>query len=214
MKESTLVAHMCEPKRRAKNQNDPDAQMGFNAYLRFYENTQGSAKLKTYEDFSSSQFYTAFVKFGRHCRGIRCVNFRSFVDWLLTNNKKLDQWTKDVFYAEWLQQYLRKENVDDAIERAFKEMQEYAENDARLEQDFSKYFTQGASNRICHHIINGRVSPWIVFNCNSGIEFLSTLNEEQLAMIMPFIDPDFWQHKFKDYVADVEYVKNILEQAG
>ena len=56
-KESILAVHACEPKRRAQQQSDPAVQIGFRAYLRFYETTQGSAKLKTYEDFSSSQFY-------------------------------------------------------------------------------------------------------------------------------------------------------------
>jgi hypothetical protein len=136
-KESTLAVHLCEPKRRARNQSDPDVQLGFKAYLRFYEITQGSAKLKTYEDFATSNFYSAFVKFGRYCRGIRCVNFSSFTDWLLKNNKKLDQWTKDEFYVEWLKQYMRKESVDDALDRAFKEMQEYAENSQQLQNKFS-----------------------------------------------------------------------------
>ena len=214
LKESTLAAHLCEPKRRFQNQTDPDVQMGFKAYLRFYEITQGSAKLKTYEDFAASPYYTAFVKYGRHCRGIRCVNVGSFTDWLLKNNKKLDQWNKDTFYTEWLQQYMRKESVDDAIERAFKEMQDYADSADVLEKQFNNYFSHGAANRICHHIATGRVSPWIVFNCASGVGFLAELNEEQLGIIMPWIDPTFWEQKFKDYVADVEYVKNILQQAG
>jgi len=213
-KESTLSAHLCEPKRRAQNQNDPDVQLGYKAYLRFYEITQGSAKLKTYDDFAGSSFYSAFVKFGRHCRGIRCVNFGSYADWLLKNNKKLDQWTKDAFYVEWLQQYMRKESVDDAVERAFKEMQDYSDSHPQLANGFLDYFRQGGTNIICHHIANGRISPWIVYNCDSGVEFLSSLNEEQLTIIMPWIDPDFWQRKFKDYVADTEYIKNILQQAG
>lgn len=213
-KESTLAIHLCEPKRRALNQNDPDVQMGFKAYLRFYEITQGSAKLKTYQDFSSSSFYSAFVKFGRHCRGIRCVNFSSYTEWLLKNNKKLDQWCKDAFYAEWLHQYLRKENVDDAVERAFKEMQDCAESDPKLTNNFNNYFRNGSSNRICQHIANGRISPWIIYNCNSGVQFLANLNEEQLEIIMSWVDPDFWQQRFNDYLADTEYIKMILKEAG
>jgi hypothetical protein len=205
---------MCEPKRRHQNQTDPDVQMGFKAYLRFYEITQGSAKLKTYDDFAASNFYSAFVKFGRHCRGIRCVNFASYTDWLLKNNKKLDQWSKDDFYREWMQQYLRKESVDDAIERAFVEMQELADSDPKLENNFANYFTKVAQNKICWQISSGRISAWIVYNCETGINFLATLNEEQLTIIMPWIDPDFWQQKFKDYLADVEYVKSILQKAG
>ncbi len=213
-KESTLVAHLCEQKRRFNQQNEQPVQIGFKAYLRFYEITQGSAKLKTYDDFASSPYYNAFVKFGRHVSAIRCVNVGNFTDWLLKNNKKLDNWCKDTMYLEWLHDYMRKEAVQDALERALKEMQDYADNDKILEENFSNYFIRGSSNRIVHHISNGRISPWVVFNCNSGINFLSSLNEEQLAIVMPWIDPEFWQRRFKDYAADTEWVKDILTKSG
>jgi hypothetical protein len=31
---------------------------------------------------------------------------------------------------------------------------------------------------------------------------------------MPWIDPEFWGKKFKDYMADAEWVKDVLQQAG
>lgn len=213
-RESTLTAHLCENKRRHQQQNEAGVQLGFKAYLKFYEITQGSAKLKTYDDFAASSFYLAFVRFGRYCKDIRCVNFNSFTEWLLKNNKKLDYWTKDSLYSEWLHQYMRKESVEDALERAFKEMQNVADMDEKLQNNFNNYFRHCATNRISHHISTGRISPWVVFNCSSGIEFLDRLNEEQLELIMPWIDPDFWQRKFKDYLADTEWVKDILEKAG
>jgi len=77
VKESTLAAHLCEPKRRWQQQNEAGVQLGFKAYLRFYEITQGSAKLKTYEDFIGSPYYLAFVRFGRYLIGIRAVNSAS-----------------------------------------------------------------------------------------------------------------------------------------
>lgn len=213
-KESTLAAHLCEPKRRYQQQNETGVQLGFKAYLRFYELTQGSAKLKTYEDFVNSPYYMAFVKFGRYLVAIRCINTGSFTDWLLKNNKKIDHWTKDAFYIEWIHEYLKKENVKDALERALNEMQNLADEDAKLQGQFYNYFRLANSNRICQHIANGRVSAWIVFNCSSGVEFLETLNEEQLSLIIEWIDPDYWQRKFTDYMADTEWTKHILKQAG
>jgi hypothetical protein len=213
-KESTLSAHLCEPKRRHQQQNETGVQLGFKAYLRFYELTQGSAKLKTYEDFVASPYYMAFVKFGRYLVAIRCINTGSFIDWLLKNNKKIDYWTKEAFYLEWMREYLKKENVKDALERALKEMQDLADEDSKLNGEFNNYFRQANANRICQHVANGRISPWIVFNCASGVEFLETLNEEQLSMIIEWIDPDYWQRKFKDYMADTEWTKHILKQAG
>ena len=211
-KESTLAVHLCEPKRRWQQENETGVQFGLRTYLRFYEVTQGSSKLKSYADFVSSPYYNAFVKFGRHLVGIRAINVNSFTDWLLKNNKKLDHWCKDSFYEEWMKEYLRKEAVQDALERALKEMEDYAGNSDIA--DFTHYFRYGNSNRICHHICTGRVSPWVVYNCVSGVEWLDNLNEEHILLVMPYIDPDFWNRKFTDYMADVEWCKHVLKAAG
>jgi hypothetical protein len=209
-KESTLAAHSCEQKLRHQQQNETGVQFGFKAYLRFYETTQGSARLKTYEDFSNSAYYRAFVKYGRHCVAIRAINFSSFTDWLLKNNKKLDHWCKDSLYEEWLSEYIRRESPQDALERALKEMQEYADSHPELKNGFREYFKFGNVNRVCYHISTGRISPWIVFNCSSGVEFLDGLDTQQISLIIAWIDPDYWQKKFKDYLADTEWVKDIL----
>lgn len=213
-KESTLAAHLCEQKRRWQQEGETGVQFGLQAYLRFYETTQGSSKLKSYEDFVKSPYYSAFVKYGRHMVNIRCINVSRYTDWLLKNNKKLDYWCKDDHYVEWMHEYLKRESVQDAVERALQEMQRYADEHPDLKNGFSDYFRYANSNRICHHISNGRISPWIVYNCASGVDFLSTLSEEQVNIILPWIDPDYWQRKFTDYVADAEWIKDILAKAG
>jgi hypothetical protein len=213
-KESTLTAHLCEQKRRWQQEKETGVQLGLRAYLRFYETTQGSAKLKSYEDFVASSYYNAFVKYGRYLVSIRAINTASFTDWLLKNNKKLDHWCKDSLYEQWMHEYIKREAVQDAMERALKEMQEYADDHPDLKNGFSDYFRYANVNRICHHITSGRISPWIIYNCASGVGFLETLTEEQVAIIIKWIDPDFWQQKFKDYLADTEWVKDILGKAG
>ena len=142
---------------------------------------------------------------------------KDIIRWIkkkFNNNKKIDNWCSDKLYEEWMHDYLRREAVQDALERALKEMQDYADTHPELENGFADYFRNGHSNRVCHHISNGRVSAWIVYNCVSGVEFLGQLNEEQVEIIMPWIDPDIWNQKFKDYAADVEWCKDILAKAG
>jgi len=82
-RESSLAVHLCEAKRRRQEQNERGVQLGLQAYLRFYETTQGSAKLKTFDDFAESPYYRAFVKFGRYCVNIRAINPARFIDWVL-----------------------------------------------------------------------------------------------------------------------------------
>jgi hypothetical protein len=213
-KESTLLTHICEPKRRAQQEKEIGVQLGLQSYLKFYEISQGLTRNRTYQDFAESSFYTAFVKFGRHLVAIRAVNPKEFIEYVIKQNKKLDQWCHETVYSEYLTQYMRTEAVQDAMERALKEMEKYAEDHPELKNGFCEYFRFGHPNRICYHIVNGRISPWVVFNCETGIAFLESLNEEQLNMIIQVIDPDFWKRKFKDHKADTEWVKSILKAAN
>lgn len=206
--------HLCEPKRRWQQEKETGVQLGLRAYLRFYEITQGSARMKSYEDFVASPYYNAFVKWGRHMVAIRGVNPPAFLEWLLKHMKKIDQWCKDDFYVEYLHEYLRREAVQDALERALKQMQDYADEHEELKGGFKDYFRYANANRICYHISTGRVSAWVVYNCGSGHAFLESLGEEQVAIVMPWIDPDFWQRRFTDYLADTEWVKGVLAEAG
>lgn len=214
MRESTLTSHVCEKKRRAQQEGETGVQFGYRAYIRFYELTQGTTKHKTYEEFCNSPYYIAFVKYGRYLVAIRAINTTSFTEWLLKNNKKLDYWCKDSLYEEWLLEYLKKEAVQDALERALKEMTKYAEEHPELKNGFADYFRYGNGNRIVHHISAGRISPWVVYNCPSGVAFLDGLREDQVSMIISHINPEYWQTKFKDYPEDVDWTRLVLERAG
>ena len=210
-KESTIAAHMCEPKRRRSEQGERGVQLGLQAYLQFYKMMQGSAKLKTFEDFADSPYYKAFVKFGRHCVAIKALNPSRMIDWLLKNNKKIDQWTSDRVYTEYLIDYLQHEAASDALTRAIEYGIEWAEKHEAQPQDCLRY---GNSNATCYAITTGRISPWVLYNSESGQQFLSSLDEMQLGMIWPYINSDVWQHRFHTYPADHEYAKDILRQAG
>jgi len=211
---STLSTHLCEPKRRVQQSQEVGVQLGFQTFNRFYQMTQGPGKAKSYDDFIKSTYYTAFVKYGRYLVDIKAVNAEKFTEWLFKNNKRLDDWCKDSLYSTWLLDFISKENTQDALERSLRVMQEYADNDKILEENFTNYFKLGSSNRICHHITHGRISPWVIFNCNTGINWLEGLSEEQLGIIMPWINPEVWNKKFNIYKSDVLWIKGILSEVG
>jgi hypothetical protein len=211
VKETSLAVHMCEPKRRFQEREERGVQLGLHAYLKFYELTQGSARLKTFEDFAASPYYRAFVKFGRYCVAIKAINPPRFTEWLLKNNKKIDHWARDTIYTEYLIEYLRIENVNDALARGMEFGISWAEQSGHPAEDCLRY---GNTNAMVYAVTTGRISPWIVYNCESGQKFLSELDATQIAMVWPYIDSEVWMKKFSDYVADQEYVKDILKKAG
>jgi len=211
IKESSLAIHSCEPRRRRQEQNERGVQLGLQAYLKFYQLTQGSAKLKTFDDFAESPYYRAFVKFGRYCVDIQAINPARFMEHVLKQNKKIDHWCRDSIYTEYLLDYLRIENVNDALARAIEFGITWQEQTSNPAHDCLRY---GNSNAMCYAITTGRISPWIIYNSESGQKFLSELTSDQIAMIWSYVDSDFWMKKFQDYPADQEYDKDILSKAG
>ena len=207
----TLAVHQCELKRRWQQEREVGVQLGLQSYLRFYEYTQGSAKLKTYEEFVGFPYYSAFVKFGQYLVQIRAINIPGFLDQLLKNNYKLDQWTKDIYYDDYLYECLRKEHPTTALERSLLEMQRWADDN---NTQFSSFFVDCSPNKICDMIVNGRISPWVLYNCSTGISVLSDLREEQISKVFRWIAPEYWQRKFSDYVADTELIKSVLTAAN
>ena len=210
-KESTLAVHVCEQKRRHLSKNEKHVQMGLMTYQKFYEIAQKGKSQKTFDEFASSPYYTAFVKFGRYCVSTKVINPKQFLEWLLKHNKKLDYWAGDKMYTEYLLDYLKVEAVSDALARAVEYSIDWSEKHSAPAQDCLRY---GNTNTVCYAITTGRISPWVIYNSDSGQKFLSELNSEQVAMIWPYIDSDVWQKKFADYAADAEYAREILRQAG
>lgn len=210
-KETSIEVHMCEPKRRRMQRDEAGVRLGFQAYIKFYETMQGSAKNKTYDDFCESAYYKAFVKFGRYCVNTHVINPPQFMNWLLKNNKKIDRWCSDQIYTEYLIQHLLVEAVDDALKRAVEHSIAWEEATGHPAKDMLRY---GNANALCHDITAGRISPWVIYNSNSGVEFLGNLSTEQVAIIWPYINSDAWHKKFSNYPADQEFVKDILNKAG
>lgn len=210
-KETSIEVHMCEPKRRRMQQDEAGVRLGFQAYIKFYETMQGSAKNKTYDDFCESAYYKAFVKFGRYCVNTHVINPPQFMNWLLKNNKKIDRWCSDQIYTEYLTQHLLVEAVDDALKRAIEHSIRWEESTGHPAKDMLRY---GNANALCYDITAGRISPWVIYNSQSGVEFLGNLSTEQVAIVWPYINSDAWHKKFNNYPADQEFVKDILTQAG
>jgi hypothetical protein len=67
MKETSMLVHSCEPKRRRLARDEAGVRMGFQAYIRFYETMQGSAETKHMMTFVTVLITEAFVKFGNYC---------------------------------------------------------------------------------------------------------------------------------------------------
>ena len=211
MKEKTLVAHMCERKRRALQENEKRVQAGYMAFNRFWTLAQGNKKTKTYDEFCDTAYYNAFVKFGSFINNVNPLYPDKFVDYVIKSGVKLDHWCRDELYEKYLYEMIKTEPVEAAVQRSMTTMMEWADEQG---SDFAHYFIYASLNRAVHDILNGRVSPWIILNSTSGYAMVNSMNDEQLNMIAPAFDVQYWSRRFKEVPADVALVKEICAEVG
>jgi len=209
-KEKTLVVHVCEQKRRHLSKNERHVQAGLLTFQKFYSLAQKSQNVKTFEEFASSSYYNAMVKFGSFIINTSPVYPERFIEYVIKSGVKLDHWCRDELYTAYIVELIRTEPADGAIQRTIKTMMEWGDtNNAPWEH----YFQYVNLNRATHNIKEGLVSPWLVLNTKAGKEMLNRMNDEQLDIIALVIDPQFWIKRFKALPADVELVKDVIKEA-
>lgn len=207
----TLISHMCERKRRALQKDEKRVQAGYMAYNRFWQLTQNAKKLKSYDDFADSSYYNAFVKFGSFINNVNPLYPEKFIDFVIKSGVKLDHWCRDELYNQYLFEMIKIEPVESAVQRTIQTMMEWEdEHNAK----FFHYFNYVSLNKAVHDILNGKISPWVILNSSTGHKMINNMSDEQLNMINPAFDIQFWVKKFKEAPADVALVKEICKETG
>lgn len=209
-KEGTLQVHMCEQKNRHLQKNEKRVQFGYQTFVRFYQISANFNGVKTYDEFCKSPFYNAFVKFGSFMNNVKPLYPEKYIDWILKSGVKIDKWCDDVLYEKYVVELIFKENVETALERSINTMVEWASENNSV---WNHYFLYANNNRVVWHIRDGKISPWLLLNCDSGKKLLQKFSDEQLSMIYQIMDPQKWSLKFKKHPADLQLVKEIVKES-
>lgn len=186
-------------------------KFGFFAYQRFYAIMMRGQKPPDYDNFMKSQFYTAFVKFGRHVLDINAINPTEFIDFLIKAEVKVDSWTHQSVYATYLRELSKRESADAALERNLLLMQQWAVETGHAWTD---YFRLVPAPLAVMQIRSGRISPWVLYTAGSGLELLGRFTPEQMALVQQSIDPEFWSAKLERHAEDVDVIRAALDEAG
>jgi len=205
-----LAVHMCEPKRRYMQKDERRVQSGFYVYNRFFKTTQNSREEKTYEDFCKSPYYNAFVKFGSFMSNVNPLYPDRYIDWIVKSGVALDKWCREELYDKYVLDLIKGEQVESACERTINTMCEWGDKN---NADWNHYFLYANLNRITYDIRDGKVSPWVLLNCDNGVAALKKMTDDQLQTIAPMIDLKFWNERFKSHLLDLGFVKNLIKEA-
>jgi len=214
VKEISLVNHSCEKKRRWFQKDEPHARLGFMAWNRFYElNSFGkNAEFRnSYRNFIDSQYYNAFMKFGRHMRDLNAVEPPKFIDYVIKNNLPIDKWTHDFVYEQYIRELTRHETAEQALERNIMLMNEWSMQTSEPWYDF---FRKVNPNQATMWIKAGRISPWVLYNVDSAMDLFERCTPEQIAIIKGCAAPGPWKIKFNKNKESCDFIRSALRESG
>lgn len=210
-REVTLSTHMCVKKQRYLDSDNAGVRMGFRVFQRFYEISVNSKKPKTLQEFIDSSYYTGFAKFGHYLVALKPLYIDQFIDSLIKNSVPLVDWTNEIVYYTYVADLVKREPADAGTERTITEIAAWCESN---NAEFSEFFLKISANEAAHMIRGGKISPWVLYLSRTGGDLLDRFNADHAKIIGTVIDAGFWMKKFKNNEEDVEFIKNLLDQAG
>ena len=201
-RESTLLAHSCEKKRRWQAKDNQDVLVGFASYDLFYR-IEMQSKPKEYKDFVDGQYYTAFVKFGAYCINTRVIDQEQFTRWLIKNKVKLKDWPTDKMYLLFVQAHCKRESVERALER-------FVEHASATEY-FDTFWESANGYLIADWVETGKISPWIIISSKRAEQAISKMPNECVNRIANCIDADWWSKKRQLNPHDAHFVQEMID---
>lgn len=200
---------MCEKKRRWNIKEEKYVKLGFMTFQRFRELNQ--MKKADYAEFVASRFFIAFCKFGRYIINVNAIEPREFIEFVLKTGVSVDQWASDAVYEQFVRWQTSREPADKALERNINLMVQWGIEHDKKWNDFFRKVTPSLATQL---IRNGRLSPWVLYNCDSAEELFDKFSGEQLDLVANYINPTVWKRKFQQCPDDVKFIQKVSHDAG
>jgi hypothetical protein len=211
-REVGLIKHLCRDKRRYLERERQDVRFGYIAYRIFYQISYPQRKeAVSSEHFRKSSVYEAFLKFGKYVADVNAIAPEEFIRYVVQSKTPLDKWCSDKLYMEYVRLLNKVESYDRAIERTLLLAESWANKEGK---EIKNFFREIAPPLAVQWLMSGRISPWVIFNSESGKELIQRFSDEQFDLLQKAIDMRFWKKKFVDNLDDCHRIQDFLESEG
>jgi len=210
VKESTLMSHMCERKRRMGDKDLKQNRIAYQSWLIYRQLSMQSKTVPKYEDFIANRYYSGFMKVSKFVIDLHMDKPDDYIKFLVMHSVKIDDWCKDSVYQLYVKDRTKTETVERAIERSLLNMKAWAE---RTDNNWQDYFSTASTIDIVQDIKMGRISPWCTFATDQGSSLIDRLEPGQVQALVDHMDPLAWRARVKRQQKDADWVQHVFNQA-
>lgn len=209
--EKPFTNHVCRQKKRVFEKDTKPARLAFATFTKFHEVHYRAKAVPSYEKFAQSTLYEAFLSFGKYILDIDALSPPDYMDYMVRSGIPIDRWCRDAEYEKYVGHLAMKETPYRALERTFLLMHEWALKEKRGTSDF---FREIAPALAAMWVRSGRISPWVLLNCDSGVALLGRFTDEQMLLTQGALNIKMWKGKFSRQLEEVRVIRTALEEEG
>lgn len=212
--ERWFASHTCKKRERFYSKDKPEAIMAYFAWDKFYQRSMpqhNNDYRKDYNNFINSQFYDNFLEFGKYVKDSNVLEPEKYINYVLENNIPIKKWYNDITYDAYIKYLLRKESAEDAITRTIMFMTEWSQ---KTDQPWNDFFRKIGPGEGVFWIKSGKISPWMLYNAESAIDFLEKCSPEQLSLIKAHAPIGPWKIRFGKHPESCKFIKQTLKENG
>jgi hypothetical protein len=151
------------------------------------------------------------MKFGNHLINLNVLEPNKFIDYVIKNNLRLNNWTHDIVYENYITELLKSEAPESALARNIELMQKWSQQSGEPWYDF---FRKVSPMQAVAWIQAGRISPWVLYNADSAEILIDRCGPEQISMIQKYAKIPQWKIRFNQNKESADWIRVTLRQAG
>lgn len=213
IKEVTYNEHSCELKRKNVTTTTRIGLFAFSIWEKYVSLNKirlpaGVLKLDVFARPSNFNFFIEFALFLNEQQPLFPDEYAEFV---MHKYKNSNQWMLQESITEWIIHKIKLESPADAITRSIEAIHQWS---MLVNSNWVNFFKEVSSDRGVLWISTGKISPWLLYACDTSDEFLSKLSDSEFEYICKFIDPMCWSVLKFNHKDEFEKMRKILKEYG
>ena len=206
--ETFFLNHFCKERERYEEIRTPIGQAAYQYYcewMKLYKR-----KPPAIDTFSSSRFYTSFVKFAKNAITINLPSPEMFIRLMVERDISPTLWARDQCYSIFLEYFDKNVDPFEHVQKSIEKLMDIAEKE---NVELGNIFMHLGPNRVIELIRLRQLSPWFLFCSAKFGEFLKSITQDEWAEIAKIVNPSYWSEKLdagSDKVAEIINISNEL----
>lgn len=203
------MKHECSQMLRSYEIQTIIGQQAYKLYCLWLEKQR--RKPPAIEGFTSSAYYSSFIKFAQWTRDTSIPDPTKYVELMISEKLSPSLWKRNEAYQIYLEYVDRRSNP---YEQVGTSIETIISMSGGLEIEHGEVFKRFSVGEIIELIQQRRLSPWLLFCSRSFKSWSESLHESEHRDLMKSINIHYWSEKLEKSPELVREIREIAEQLG